>query len=100
MGPGEYQGYRCVPPSPLGSLSRTKYRYKSLCRLVVWNDAPINNAVTHFEHKLETVGFETEPGVFKKGEEGVEAIRKLSVHFTVQLSCQHLTSVTCLKVLA
>ena len=50
---------------------------KPLCRLIVWDDARTKNTVAHFEHKLKSVGIEAEPGVFKKGDEGVEALRQL-----------------------
>ena len=50
---------------------------KPLCRLIVWDDSRTKNTVAHFEHKLQTVGIESAPGVFKKGEEGVEALRQL-----------------------
>ena len=50
---------------------------KPLCRLIVWDDSRTKNTVAHFEHKLQTVGIEVEPGLFKKEKEGVEALRKL-----------------------
>ncbi|KAI0769147.1 glycerol kinase [Trametes elegans] len=51
---------------------------KPLCRLIVWTDSRSKNTVAHFEHKLQTVGIEVAPGEFKKGEEGVDALRRLS----------------------
>ncbi|KAI0793771.1 glycerol kinase [Fomes fomentarius] len=51
---------------------------KPLCRLIVWDDARTKNTVAHFEHKLKDVGIELEPGVYKKGEEGIQALRQLS----------------------
>ncbi|TFK85720.1 glycerol kinase [Polyporus arcularius HHB13444] len=51
---------------------------KPLCRLIVWDDARTKNTVAHFDHKLQTVGIEVKPGQFKKGKEGVEALRQLS----------------------
>jgi glycerol kinase len=50
---------------------------KPLCRAIVWTDSRTKNVVAHYENKLETVGIEVEPGVFKKGKEGVEALRAL-----------------------
>ncbi|KAI0664371.1 glycerol kinase [Cubamyces menziesii] len=51
---------------------------KPLCRLIVWDDSRTKNTVAHFEHKLQTTGIEVASGEFKKGEEGVQALRKLS----------------------
>ncbi|TBU30489.1 glycerol kinase [Dichomitus squalens] len=51
---------------------------KPLCRLIVWDDARTKNTVAHFEVKLKTVGIEVKPGEFKKGDEGIDALRKLS----------------------
>ena len=50
---------------------------KPLCRLIVWDDSRTKNTVAHFDHKLETVGIEVQPGQFKKGKEGVEALRQM-----------------------
>lgn len=43
----------------------------------MWDDARTKNIVAHFEHKLQNVGIELEPGVYKKGEEGIQALRQL-----------------------
>ncbi|KAI0369831.1 glycerol kinase [Pilatotrama ljubarskyi] len=51
---------------------------KPLCRLIVWDDSRTKNTVAHFEHKLQSVGIEVAPGQFKKGEEGIHALRELS----------------------
>ncbi|KAI0333931.1 glycerol kinase [Cubamyces sp. BRFM 1775] len=51
---------------------------KPLCRLIVWDDSRTKNTVAHFEHKLQTTGIELAQGEFKKGEEGIQALRKLS----------------------
>ncbi|PIL25251.1 hypothetical protein GSI_13140 [Ganoderma sinense ZZ0214-1] len=51
---------------------------KPLCRLIVWDDARTKNTVAHFEAKLQNVGIEVKPGEFKKGKEGVEALRQIS----------------------
>ncbi|KAL4263737.1 FGGY kinase family protein [Pleurotus pulmonarius] len=51
---------------------------KPLCHAIVWTDSRTKNTVAHYEHKLETVGIEVEPGVFKKGAEGVEALRSIT----------------------
>lgn len=50
---------------------------KPLCRLIVWDDARTKNTVAHFEAKLQNVGIEVHQGSFKKGEEGIEALRQL-----------------------
>ena len=50
---------------------------KPLCRLIVWDDSRTKNTVAHFEHKLQSAGIELAPGSFKKGAEGVEALRTL-----------------------
>ncbi|TDL23979.1 glycerol kinase [Rickenella mellea] len=51
---------------------------KPLCKAIVWDDARTKTTVAHFKHKLRTEGIEVEPGVFKKGEEGVDAVAKIS----------------------
>ncbi|KAI0782676.1 glycerol kinase [Abortiporus biennis] len=50
---------------------------KPLCPAIVWDDGRTKNTVAHFEHKLQQEGIEIE-GSFKKGEEGVKALRQLS----------------------
>lgn len=60
---------------------------KPLCKAIVWTDSRTKNTVAHFEHLLATTGLEVEPGQFKSGEEGVEALRditglKLSTYFS------------------
>lgn len=50
---------------------------KPLCKAIVWDDARTKGTVAHFEHKLRVEGIEVEPGVFKKGEEGIKALREL-----------------------
>ncbi|KAK0189082.1 glycerol kinase [Armillaria mellea] len=58
-----------------------------LCNAIVWDDSRTKNVVTHFQQKLETVGLQVEPGVWKKREEGVETLRQttglpLSTYFS------------------
>ncbi|KAH7922318.1 glycerol kinase [Leucogyrophana mollusca] len=60
---------------------------KPLCNAIVWTDSRTKNTVAHFEHVLSTTGIEVEDGQFKKGAEGVEALRditglKLSTYFS------------------
>jgi glycerol kinase len=50
---------------------------KPLCKAIVWDDGRTKNVVAHYEHVLKETGIEVEPGVFKKGEEGVKALREL-----------------------
>ncbi len=50
-----------------------------LCNAIVWDDSRTKNVVAHFQQKLETVGLQVEPGVWKKGEEGVETLRQTCV---------------------
>ncbi|EGN96724.1 hypothetical protein SERLA73DRAFT_93282 [Serpula lacrymans var. lacrymans S7.3] len=60
---------------------------RPLCRAIVWTDSRTKNTVAHFEHVLTHTGLEVEEGLFKNGEEGVEALReitglKLSTYFS------------------
>ncbi|KAH7907889.1 hypothetical protein BJ138DRAFT_1092107 [Hygrophoropsis aurantiaca] len=60
---------------------------KPLCNALVWTDGRTKNTVAHYEHILATKGIEVEQGVWKKGDDGVEAIRditglKLSTYFS------------------
>ena len=48
-----------------------------LCKAIVWDDARTKGTVAHFEHKLRVEGIEVDPGVFKKGEEGISALKTL-----------------------
>jgi len=43
----------------------------------VWTDSRTKNIVVHFQQKLKDTGIEVEPGVWKKGEDGVEALRAM-----------------------
>jgi len=52
---------------------------KPLCKAIVWTDSRTKNTVAHFEHVLATTGLEVEPGQFKRGDEGVEALRDMWV---------------------
>ncbi|TFK74961.1 glycerol kinase [Pluteus cervinus] len=51
---------------------------KPLCDAIVWDDARTKNTVVHYEQKLKDVGIEVQPGIFSKGEEGVEALRRIT----------------------
>jgi len=51
---------------------------RPLCKAIVWDDSRTKNTVAHFEHKLEVIGIESSPGVFKKGKEGVEHLRHVT----------------------
>ena len=48
-----------------------------LCEAIVWDDSRTKNTVAHFEHKFKDVGIQVSPGVWKKGQEGVEALRDM-----------------------
>lgn len=50
---------------------------KPLCKAIVWTDSRTKNVVAHFEHKLKEVGIQVSPGVWKKGQEGVDALRDM-----------------------
>lgn len=47
-----------------------------LCRAIVWDDARTKGTVAHFQHKLNVTGIETAPGKFRKGDDGVGALRE------------------------
>lgn len=51
---------------------------KPLCKAIVWTDSRTKNVVTHFEHKLEQVGIQVSPGVWKKGQEGIDVLRDIT----------------------
>ncbi|KAF8916178.1 glycerol kinase [Mucidula mucida] len=55
-----------------------KHTGKPLCNAIVWDDSRTKNTVAHYERKLETIGLQVEPGVWKKGKDGVEALRELT----------------------
>jgi len=50
-----------------------------LCKAIVWTDSRTKNTVAHFEKKLEETGIEVSPGEWKKGKDGVEALRQMYV---------------------
>ncbi|KAF9031409.1 glycerol kinase [Hymenopellis radicata] len=52
-----------------------KHTGKPLCNAIVWDDSRTKNTVAHYERKL---GLQVEPGVWKKGKDGVEALRELT----------------------
>ncbi|KAF8239340.1 glycerol kinase [Tricholoma matsutake] len=49
-----------------------------LCKAIVWTDSRTKNTVAHFEHKLQNTGVEVKPGQWKKGKEGVKALRDIT----------------------
>ncbi|KAJ7110284.1 glycerol kinase [Mycena crocata] len=51
---------------------------KPLCKAIVWTDSRTKNTVAHFEAKLVEPGIEVSPGVWKKGKDGVEALRDIT----------------------
>ncbi|KAJ3731508.1 glycerol kinase [Lentinula guzmanii] len=51
---------------------------KPLCKAIVWTDSRTKNTVIHYEKKLEEIGVEVKPGVWKKGKDGVEALREIT----------------------
>ena len=52
---------------------------KPLCKAIVWDDSRTKGTVAHFQHKLRVEGIEVEKGVFKKGEDGIKALREMWV---------------------
>lgn len=65
---------------------------KPLCKAIVWDDSRTKNTVAHFEQKLRTVGVQTAPGVWKKGQEGIDAIRETYVQLSLLSKIRGLTS--------
>ncbi|KAJ4490369.1 glycerol kinase, partial [Lentinula aciculospora] len=51
---------------------------KSLCKAIVWTDSRTKNTVIHYQKKLEEIGVEVKPGEWKKGPDGVEALREIT----------------------
>ncbi|KAJ3928137.1 MAG: glycerol kinase [Lentinula lateritia] len=51
---------------------------KPLCNAIVWDDSRTKNLVAHYEHVLQTKGIEVTPGVWKQGQEGIDALREIS----------------------
>ncbi|KAF8637580.1 hypothetical protein AX17_002649 [Amanita inopinata Kibby_2008] len=51
---------------------------KPLCKAIVWDDSRTKNTVVHFENKLKEIGIQVSPGVWKKGTEGVDALREIT----------------------
>lgn len=52
---------------------------KPLCRAIVWDDGRTKNTVAHFERKLDYVGLEVQPGVFRKAKNGEAVLKELYV---------------------
>ena len=50
---------------------------KPLCKAIVWDDSRTKNTVAHFENKLKDVGIQVSPGVWKKGKDGIDALRDM-----------------------
>ena len=50
-----------------------------MCKAIVWADSRTRATVAHFESKLKETGIQVEPGVWKKGKDGVEALRDMWV---------------------
>lgn len=48
-----------------------------MCKAIVWTDSRTKNTVAHFEAKLAETGIEVTSGVWKKGKDGVEALRNM-----------------------
>ncbi|TFK39928.1 glycerol kinase [Crucibulum laeve] len=51
---------------------------KQLCKAIVWTDSRTKNIVAHYEAKLRDTGIQVEPGVWKKGKDGIEALREIT----------------------
>ncbi|KAJ3720976.1 hypothetical protein C8R42DRAFT_669486 [Lentinula raphanica] len=51
---------------------------KPLCNAIVWDDSRTKNLVAHYEHVLQTKGLEVQPGLWKKGQQGIDALREIS----------------------
>ncbi|KAF8661290.1 hypothetical protein AX16_001389 [Volvariella volvacea WC 439] len=51
---------------------------RPLCNAIVWDDSRTKNTVAHYEQKLLDTGIQVSPGVWKKGKEGVEALRSIT----------------------
>ena len=58
---------------------------KPFCKAIVWADSRTKNTVAHFEQKLKTTGIQTSPGVWEKGQAGIDAVRSMCV-FRLSLS--------------
>ena len=52
---------------------------RPLCPAIVWDDSRTKGNVIHFSHKLRDVGIEIEPGVFKKGDDGIQTLVEMYV---------------------
>lgn len=49
---------------------------KPLGKAIVWADSRTKHTIGQVENILETTGIEVEPGVFRRGQDGVDAIRE------------------------
>ncbi|KIM44578.1 hypothetical protein M413DRAFT_25048 [Hebeloma cylindrosporum] len=51
---------------------------KPLCKAIVWADSRTKNTVAHYETKLKDTGIQVSPGVWKKGQDGIDALRNIT----------------------
>ena len=60
---------------------------KPLCEAIVWADSRTKHTVTQFEQKLKETGIQVKPGEWRKGDDGIEALRQMCVRsfLSVQL---------------
>jgi glycerol kinase len=59
---------------------------KPLCKAIVWADSRTKNTVAHYETKLKDTGIQVSPGVWKKGQDGIDALRNMYVLFSTSSS--------------
>ena len=59
---------------------------RPLCPAIVWDDSRTKGNVIHFSHKLRDVGIEVEPGVFKKGDDGIQTLVEMYVSDALHLT--------------
>ena len=55
----------------------SRHTGKPLCRAIVWSDSRTKHIVSHYKRVLTETGIEIESGHFRKGTDGVEALREL-----------------------
>ncbi|KIK61618.1 hypothetical protein GYMLUDRAFT_224538 [Collybiopsis luxurians FD-317 M1] len=78
------QGYRKDSVKVIGITNQRESAFvwsrktgKPLCNAIIWDDSRTKNLVAHYEHVLQTKGLEVEPGVWKRGQEGIDALREI-----------------------